>query len=68
MTSGLDVPLESKDWGWLGSEQDVAHLGGEAKSGGEGEVVETWKLTQQAAQPRCSDVLLRPLVHCIRRR
>lgn len=28
MTSGLDVPLESKDWGWLGSEQDVAHLGG----------------------------------------
>ncbi len=29
MTSGLDVPLESKDWGWLGSEQDVAHLGGE---------------------------------------
>lgn len=28
MTSGLDVPLESKDWGWLASEQDVAHLGG----------------------------------------
>ena len=28
MTSGLDVPLESRDWGWLGSEQDVAHLGG----------------------------------------
>lgn len=29
MTSGLDVPLESRDWGWLGSEQDAAHLGGE---------------------------------------
>lgn len=28
MTSGLDVPLESRDWGWLASEQDVAHLGG----------------------------------------
>lgn len=30
MTSGLDVPLESKDWwGPISSEQDVAHLGGE---------------------------------------
>lgn len=30
MTSGVDVPIEAaKDWGWLGSEQDVLHLGGE---------------------------------------
>eukprot|EP00887_Chlorella_sp_A99_P006975 scaffold2.g6975.t1 len=28
MTSGLDVPLESKDWGLLGSEQDILHVGG----------------------------------------
>ena len=30
MTSGLDVPLDSRDWpALLASEQDVAHLGGE---------------------------------------
>lgn len=28
MTSGVDVPIESKDWGILGAEQDVVHLGG----------------------------------------
>jgi len=29
MSSGLDVPVESsQDWGWLGSQQDVIHVGG----------------------------------------
>lgn len=34
MTSGLDVPLESRDWpALLASEQDVAHLGGAGRRG-----------------------------------
>ena len=38
MTSGLDVPLDSRDWpALLASEQDVAHLGG-AMGGGGGRV------------------------------
>ena len=28
MTSGVDVPVDSKDWGLLGSDQDALHLGG----------------------------------------
>ncbi len=29
MTSGVDVPVDTQDWGLLGAEQDVVHLGGE---------------------------------------
>lgn len=29
MTSGVDMPLDSQDWGVLGADQDVIHLGGE---------------------------------------
>ena len=30
MTSGVDIPVDSRDWGWLASEQDAVHLGGAA--------------------------------------
>jgi len=33
MTSGLDVPIDSRDWGVLSSEQDVLHLGGARRAG-----------------------------------
>lgn len=30
MTSGVDVPMDTQDWGLLGADQDVVHLGGES--------------------------------------
>ena len=30
MTSGVDIPVDSRDWGWFASEQDAVHLGGAA--------------------------------------
>lgn len=29
MTSGVDVPVDTKDWGVLGADQDIVHMGGE---------------------------------------
>lgn len=28
MTSGVDIPVDTRDWGVLAADQDIVHLGG----------------------------------------